>query len=111
MEGASVSIVHRGGTTKSVTVVGFDDSKRPLVALRFPMAGVYRANLNHGWLEAPCTDWRVADADLERLRAWANQTERWVHVVPRSSGRPSAPKRPQKTHPKQAKFMGGGGTE
>ena len=111
MEGAEVSIVHRGGTTKVVTVVGFDDAKRPIVALRFPMAGLYRANLNHGWLEAPSGDWRIADADLEGLRAWANETEHWISIVPRSSGRPVQPKRPAPVSRKQTTFTGGGGSK
>jgi len=108
VEGAEVSIVHRGGTAKRVTVVGFDDAKRPIVALRFPMAGVYRANLNHGWLEAPCADWRVDDDDLEQLRAWANEKEHWVHVVPRSTGRRVGPKKGAKVPKKQIGFEGGG---
>lgn len=108
MESAEVSIVHRGGATKIATVVGFDDPKRPIVALRFPMAGSYRANLNHGWLEAPCADWRIVDADLERLRAWANKTEHWVSIVPRSTGRPVAPTKGAKVSPKQLGFEWGG---
>ena len=111
MEGAEVSIVRRGGTAKVVTVVGFDDAKRPIVALRFPMAGLYRANLNHGWLEAPSGDWRIADADLERLRAWANETEHWVSIVPRSSGRPVQPKRARSCEPQANDLHGGGGSK
>lgn len=111
MEGARVIIVHRGGSSRVVRVTGFDDSKRPIVGLHFPMAGVYRANLNHGWLEAPCADWRITDSDLEKLRVWANESEHWVTVMPRSTGRPVEPKRGAKVSPKQAKFMGGGGTE
>ena len=111
MEGAEVAIVHRGGTVKRVTVTGFDDAKRPIVGLRFPMAGVYRANLNHGWLEAPCTDWRIEETDLQRLRAWANEKEHWVTVIPRSPGRPVSAKRAPLVSAKQTKFMGGGGSK
>lgn len=108
MEGAEVTIVHRGGGEKRVQLIGFDDPKRPIVLLRFPLAGCYRANLNHGWLEAPAGDWRVADGQLEELRAWAIAQEHWVTVVPRSSGRPPLPKKPPKVSPKQTGFEGGG---
>lgn len=107
MEGAEVTIVHRGGAIKKATLLGFDDVKRPIVLLRFPLAGTYRANLNHGWLEKPCDDWRIGDNQLEEMRSWANRKEHWVTVVPRSSGRPVAPKKARKVSPKQAGFQGG----
>src|SRR5687767_11105347 len=108
MEGAEVVIVRRGGSQKRVTLVGFDDPKRPIVSLRFPLAGLYRANLNHGWLEAPASDWRIADNQLEELRTWANQNEHWVSPVGRSPGRRVAPKTAPKVSPKQTGFEGGG---
>lgn len=108
MIGAEVSVIHRGGTTKSVRVLGWGHAERPIVRLHFTLAGTYNANLNHGWLEAPCDDWRIEPADLEKLRVWANETEHWVHVVPRSSGRPRSAKRAAPVHPKQGSFTGGG---
>lgn len=107
MEGANVVITHRGGTQKSVIVLGFSHSSRPLVNVRFTMAGCYTVNLNHGWLEKPCDDWRIADPDLEKLRAWANEKQHFVSVVPRSTGRPVEPKKGPRPHPKQQRFEGG----
>lgn len=105
MEGAEVTIVHRGGSTKKVTLIGFDDPKRPIVLLKFPMSGHYRASLNHGWLEAPCEDWRIAYWQLDALRAWANEQEHWVTVTDRPRGR-LAVTRAAPANPKQGRLGG-----
>jgi hypothetical protein len=104
MEGLEVTIVHRGGTTKRGVLLCFDDPKRPIVVLRFSLAGTYRANLNHGWLDAPAADWRIAPDDLAELRAWAHRTEHWVHPTVRRGPRPAKPKAAPPIHPKQLGF-------
>ena len=104
MEGREITIVHRGGSTKRGVVLCFDDPEKPIVVLRFSLAGTYRVNLNHGWLDTPADDWRISTLDLAALRAWAIRTEHWWHVVHRRGPRPKKPKPAAAVHPKQLGF-------
>lgn len=104
MDGREVTIVHRGGTLKRGVLLGFDDPKKPIVILRFPIGCIYRCNLNHGWLAPPAEDWRIHAEDLIELRSWANRCERWVHVVPRRGPLPPKPKEAPPVSKKQLGF-------
>jgi hypothetical protein len=99
-----VEIIHRNGTVRQVECEGLELSKSPVANIRFGYAGLYQANLTHGWLESPASDWRLSDSDLERLRADADAAGKKVWPMPRSPGRPRQPKAPPRVHPKQTSW-------
>lgn len=101
----NVTIVHTGGSEKSVEFIGFD-APRPWIRVRYPNGGgVFSFALAHGAIEAKRSEhpqWRIAPKDLAKLRELATAEKvkftivRWAkyHAV-----KPRAPRR--KTEQKQ----------
>ena len=92
--GDKLTIVHLGGTEKTVEFEGLIPTGG-WVQVRYPNGGgCYSFALAHGGIEAkrgePAT-WRLADSDLEAARALA-KIEKVKWRKPRCPGRPKKPR-------------------
>lgn len=102
-----VTLVHRNGSTRRVPVIRTDlGAHPPVIEIRFGFAGVFIANLTHGWLDSG--DWRISEGDLDTLRALALDAGHVIWSMPRSPGRPRKPRAPAAVPAKQTRFDGGG---
>lgn len=105
-----ITIRRRGGQTRVVWwhdwLAGNTEACR--AQARFFLggeAGIGTFSLAHGWGAKPLDDWRLTEADQDKLIAWAEaEAGRKISKVPRSPGRRVAPKRGPKVRAEQMGF-------